>query len=123
MRLSLRYGYAGNARPGIRQGLKNAGNAAAGICALRGKRAGSRNNLYLSGNRMVEFTPIESLVIQAMKDIGAINEEKKKTADDIAKKCNRPKSMVNNALVALITKGTIKRVAREKAAGYYLIAQ
>ena len=70
---------------------------------------------------MAELNPIEAAVVQAMKDIGATNEEKKKTADDIAKKWNRPKSMVNNALVSLINKGVIKRVAREKASGYYVI--
>ncbi|MDE1768040.1 MAG: transcriptional regulator [Candidatus Micrarchaeota archaeon] len=69
---------------------------------------------------MVDLNPIESLVVQAMKDLGATSDEKKKTADDIAKKCNRPKSMINNALVALMQKGVIKRVAREKASGYYV---
>lgn len=71
---------------------------------------------------MVELTPIEGLVVQAMKEIGATSEDKKKTADDIAKKCNRPKSMVTNALVTLMQKGAVKRVAREKAAGYYVVA-
>lgn len=70
---------------------------------------------------MVDLNPIESLVVQAMKDLGANSDEKKKTADDIAKKCNRPKSMVNNALVSLSDKGVIKRVAREKASGYYVV--
>lgn len=70
---------------------------------------------------MVDLNPIESLVVQAMKDLGATSDEKKKTADDIAKKCNRPKSMVNNALVMLLQKNVIKRVAREKASGYYVV--
>ncbi len=70
---------------------------------------------------MVDLNPIESLVVQAMKDLGATSDEKKKTADDIAKKCNRPKSMVNNALVTLLQKSVIKRVAREKASGYYVV--
>ncbi len=70
---------------------------------------------------MVDLNPIETLVVQAMRDIGATSEEKKKTADDIAKKCSRPKSMVNNALVALSQKGVVKRVAREKASGYFVI--
>jgi predicted transcriptional regulator len=70
---------------------------------------------------MVDLNPIESLVVQAMKDLGATSDEKKKTADDIAKKCNRPKSMVNNALVTLMQKSVIKRVAREKASGYYVV--
>ncbi|MDE1860692.1 MAG: Rrf2 family transcriptional regulator [Candidatus Micrarchaeota archaeon] len=69
---------------------------------------------------MVDLNPIESLVVQAMKELGATSDEKKKTADDIAKKCNRPKSMVNNALVTLAQKGVVKRVAREKASGYYV---
>jgi predicted transcriptional regulator len=71
---------------------------------------------------MAELSPIENVVFEAMKELGATNEEKKKTADDIAKKCNRPKSMVNNALVSLLQKGSVKRVAREKAAGYYIVA-
>jgi predicted transcriptional regulator len=70
---------------------------------------------------MVDFTPIENEVLNAMKEIGATTEEKKKTADDIAKKCNRAKSMVTNALVTLSQKGAVKRIAREKAAGYYVI--
>lgn len=70
---------------------------------------------------MVDLNPIESLVVQAMKDLGATSEEKKKTADDIAKRCNRPKSMVNNTLVALTQKNVVKRVAREKASGYFVI--
>jgi predicted transcriptional regulator len=70
---------------------------------------------------MVDLNPIENLVVQSMKEIGATSEEKKKTADDIAKKCNRPKSMVNNALVSLAGKGVVKRVVREKASGYYVM--
>ena len=71
---------------------------------------------------MTDFTPIEGAVLQAMKDIGATTEDKKKTADDIAKKCNRPKSMVTNALVTLAQKGAIKRIVREKASGYFLLS-
>ncbi len=71
---------------------------------------------------MVDLNPIESMVVQAMRDLGATSDEKKKTADDITKKCNRPKSMVNNALVSLVQKGVVKRVAREKASGYYVTA-
>jgi len=70
---------------------------------------------------MVELTPIEQLIVNAVKELGATKEQSLKTADDIAKKSNRPKSMVTNTLVALAQKGVLKRVAREKAAGYYLI--
>ncbi len=69
---------------------------------------------------MADLTPIEKLVVQSMQELGATNDEKKKTADDIAKKCNRPKGMVTNALVSLSQKNIVKRVAREKASGYYI---
>jgi predicted transcriptional regulator len=72
---------------------------------------------------MVELTPIEQLVVKAMQELGATKEETKKTADDIAKKTNRPKSMVTNTLVMLSQKGVIRRVVREKASGYYLVQQ
>lgn len=70
---------------------------------------------------MVELSPIERLIVSAMKEIGATKDSTLKTADDIARKSNRPKSLVTNTLVALSQKGIIKRVAREKAAGYYLL--
>ncbi len=69
---------------------------------------------------MEELTPIEKLVVQAMQELGATKEDKKKTADDITKKCNRPKSMVTNTLVSLANKGIVKRIVREKASGYYV---
>ena len=70
---------------------------------------------------MVELSPIERLIIGAMKEIGATKDSTLKTADDIARKSNRPKSLVTNTLVTLAQKGVVKRVAREKAAGYYLL--
>ncbi|MGH2638310.1 MAG: helix-turn-helix domain-containing protein [Rhabdochlamydiaceae bacterium] len=70
---------------------------------------------------MVELTPIEQVVIKAMEELGASKDTVIKTADDITKKSNRPKGLVNNTLVALTQKGVVKRVAREKASGYYII--
>ena len=70
---------------------------------------------------MVDLNPIEQLVVNAMKELGATKDTSIKTADDIMKKCNRPKGMVNNTLTSLVQKGVIKRVAREKASGYYLL--
>ncbi len=70
---------------------------------------------------MAELTPMEEMIIKAMQELGATKETVIKTADDIAKKCNRPKGMVNNNLVTLVQKGVIKRVAREKASGYYIL--
>jgi predicted transcriptional regulator len=72
---------------------------------------------------MVELNPIEQLIVNAMKELGATKEQGLKTADDITKKTNRPKSMVTNALIMLANKGVVKRVVREKASGYYLIQQ
>ncbi len=70
---------------------------------------------------MAELTPIEKTIITAMRELGATKDTTIKTADDITRKSNRPKGLVTNALVALAQKGLIKRVAREKAAGYYII--
>ena len=70
---------------------------------------------------MVDLNPMEQLILQSMKALGATKDSAIKTSDDIAKKCNRPKGMVNNTLVSLVQKGVIKRVAREKASGYFII--
>jgi predicted transcriptional regulator len=70
---------------------------------------------------MTELTQIEQAVISAMQELGATKDTSIKTADDITKKSNRPKGLVTNALVALSQKGVIKRIAREKAAGYYIV--
>ncbi|MDE1871389.1 MAG: transcriptional regulator [Candidatus Micrarchaeota archaeon] len=70
---------------------------------------------------MEGLTPIEQAVLSAMKELGATKDSVIKTADDITKKSSRPKGLVTNALVALAQKGVIKRVAREKAAGYYIV--
>ncbi|MCL5239406.1 MAG: transcriptional regulator [Candidatus Marsarchaeota archaeon] len=72
---------------------------------------------------MVELNPIEQLIVNAMKELGATKEQGLKTADDITKKTNRPKSMVTNSLIMLANKGVVKRVVREKASGYYLVQQ
>jgi len=70
---------------------------------------------------MADLTPIEQVILKAMEEIGASGEDKMKTADDIMKKCNRPKGQVSNALVSLVQKGVVARKAREKAAGYFII--
>lgn len=72
---------------------------------------------------MVDLNPMEQVVVNAMKDLGATKDTTIKTADDIMKKCNRPKGMVTNTLVTLVQKGVIKRVAREKASGYYILGE
>ncbi len=68
-----------------------------------------------------DLTPIEQAIVTAMQELGATKDTVIKTADDIMRKSNRPKGLVTNALVSLVQKGIIKRVAREKASGYYII--
>ena len=70
---------------------------------------------------MTDLTPVEQLIIKAMQELGATKDTSIKTADDITKKCNRPKGLINNSLVSLVQKGVIKRDAREKASGYYIL--
>jgi len=67
------------------------------------------------------LNPLERLIVNAMKELGATKDSALKTAEDITKKTNRPKGLVTNAMVVMAQKGIIKRVAREKAAGYYLL--
>ncbi|MEM3370066.1 MAG: transcriptional regulator [Candidatus Micrarchaeia archaeon] len=70
---------------------------------------------------MVDLNPFEDKVLRALIDIGATSEEKMKTADHVMKKTNLAKGIVGNALTSLVNKGLIKRVAREKASGYYVL--
>lgn len=70
---------------------------------------------------MVDLNPIESKILEAMKALGASNEEKMKDADAIAKKALLPKGQVNNALLSLENKRMIKRVVRHKSAGYFTV--
>jgi DNA-binding IclR family transcriptional regulator len=70
---------------------------------------------------MVELTEDEKKVVEAMKILKATAEDKLKDADQIAKAAMMPKGKVSNILLALVGKKVIRRVAREKAAGYYLL--
>jgi len=68
---------------------------------------------------MAELTPAGQKTYDALKKLGATNPDALRTADDIMRTSRLPKGMVNNALMELVAKGYAKRVAREKAAGYY----
>ncbi|MCS7131426.1 MAG: helix-turn-helix domain-containing protein [Hadesarchaea archaeon] len=70
---------------------------------------------------MQELTPTGKKVYEAMKKLGATSPDALKTADDIMRASGLPKGMTNNALMELVSKGFAKRVARQKAAGYYLL--
>ena len=69
----------------------------------------------------MDFNPMEQKIMAALKTMGAIAPDKLKTADDVMKTSNLAKGVVGNALTSLVGKGAVKRVAREKAAGYYAL--
>lgn len=60
-------------------------------------------------------------VYNAMKSAGLDSEEKMANADRIVGISKAPKNFVLRALDELQSKGLVKRKAREKSAGYYLI--
>jgi len=60
-------------------------------------------------------------VYNAMKQAGLDSEEKMANAERIVGLVKAPKNFVLRALDELQSKGLVKRKAREKAAGYYLI--
>ena len=67
-----------------------------------------------------DLTPAGKKVYDALKKLGSTSLESLKTADDVMRAAGLPKGMTNNALMELVAKGYAKRVARQKAAGYYL---
>jgi len=69
---------------------------------------------------MAELTEDEIRVVEAMKLLKAIAEDKLKDVDQIAKSAMMPKGKVANIVLQLVNKKVVKRIAREKAAGYYL---
>jgi predicted transcriptional regulator len=68
-----------------------------------------------------DLSPMAKKIYEAMKKVGASSEDKLKTADDIMKASNVGKGIVNNCLLELVNKGYIKRIVRQKSAGYYII--
>jgi DNA-binding IscR family transcriptional regulator len=72
---------------------------------------------------MVELTEDEKKIVEAMKMLKATAEDKLKDVDQIAKAALMPKGKVANIILSLVSKRVVKRIAREKAAGYYLVEQ
>jgi len=72
---------------------------------------------------MVELAEDEKKVVEVMKTLGAVAEDKLKDVDQIAKTALMPKGKVANIISMLVNKIVVRRVAREKAAGYYLMQQ
>jgi len=70
---------------------------------------------------MVDLTDDEKKVVEAIRLLKAEAEDKLKDVDQIAKTAMMPKGKVANMIVNLVNKKVVKRIAREKAAGYFLI--
>ena len=71
----------------------------------------------------MDLTDDERKVVEAMKSLKAVTDEGKKDVDQIAKTAMMPKGKVANIIQNLMNKKLIKRIAREKAAGYFLLEQ
>ncbi|MCL4342191.1 MAG: helix-turn-helix domain-containing protein [Candidatus Thermoplasmatota archaeon] len=69
---------------------------------------------------MADLNVNEQKVYDAIKKLGATSEDKVKSADDIMKAASVGKAIVTSALQTLSQKGFVKRVARQKSAGYYV---
>lgn len=70
---------------------------------------------------MIELTDDEKKVVEAMKTLKATAEDKLKDVDQIAKTVLMPKGKVANIVVTLVNKKVVRRIAREKAAGYFVV--
>jgi len=78
--------------------------------------------LLIKGEFMVEgVSDRASKVYDAMKGAGITSEEKMVNVDRIVNLSKLGKNFVVQALQELQQKGYVKRVAREKSAGYYLL--
>ncbi|HKZ88963.1 MAG TPA: transcriptional regulator [Thermoplasmata archaeon] len=60
-------------------------------------------------------------VYDAMTGAGLTGQDKMRDAEAITKMSKLPKNMVLQALQELQSKGYVRRKAREKAAGYYVV--
>ena len=60
-------------------------------------------------------------VYDTMKSGGIVTEDRMRDAEHITKITKLPKNFVLQALQELMGKGYVKRRAREKAAGYWII--
>jgi predicted transcriptional regulator len=70
---------------------------------------------------MIELSDDEKKVIEAMRMLKAVAENQIKDVDQIAKTAIMPKGKVANIITNLVSKKIVKRIAREKAAGYFLV--
>ena len=70
---------------------------------------------------MVEISENERKIIEVMKRLGATSKDKIRSMDHIARAAAMPKPRVAQIVHELVRKKIIKKVARTKAPGYYLL--
>jgi DNA-binding IclR family transcriptional regulator len=70
---------------------------------------------------MVEITEEERKIVEVMRRIGATSKDEIRSMDRIARAATMPKPRVANLVHSLIRKKIIKKVARTKAPGYFLL--
>lgn len=68
-----------------------------------------------------DMTDQQRKVYEVLKRLNATGPERGKTADDVMKAGKFPKGQMLSWIQELEKKGIVKRVAREKAAWYYLV--
>jgi len=73
-----------------------------------------------AGGPPPEMSDQQKKVYDTMKRLSAMSPDKGKTADDIMKAGKFPKGQMLAWIQEMEKKGIIKRVARDKAAWYYL---
>ena len=66
-------------------------------------------------------SPNAMKVYEALKTFGANSSEKIKSADQVMEKAKLGKGQINAALAELQKNKVVKRMARSKRAGYYII--
>ncbi len=69
---------------------------------------------------MVELSPMARKVYDALEVLGAVGEDRTKSADQIMEKAKMGKGQVNSGLSELLKKKVVKRIAKQKRAGYYI---
>ncbi|WP_337860370.1 transcriptional regulator [Ferroplasma sp.] len=70
---------------------------------------------------MAELSGNAEKIYHALYALKAVSEQNMKTADDIMKKGMVGKAIVNSGLQELLEMKIVKRVARQKSAGYFII--
>lgn len=73
-----------------------------------------------AGGAPPEMSDQQRKLYDTMKRLNAVGPDKGKTADDIMKAGKFPKGQMLAWIQELEKKGVVKRVARDKAAWYYL---